>query len=71
MRALNRAGFTVERIKGMYPRLRAGERTGPPLGDGGVTHRLDAMLGRRIQRQKSGLKPGTKHAGERRELPKR
>jgi len=39
-----------------YQRL----RTGRPLGDGGLIDRLEAVLGRRIHRQKPGPKPGSK-----------
>jgi putative transposase len=54
-----------------YQRLRAGERTGRPLGDGALIDRLEAVLGRRIHRQKPGPKPGSKRTEERREPPKR
>ena len=37
-----------------YKCLRAGERTGRPLGDGCLPHRLEALLGRRIHRHKPG-----------------
>jgi hypothetical protein len=53
-----------------YESLRAGERTGRPLADGGLTHRLEAVLGRRLQRQKPGPKPGNRRTEKRRDPPK-
>ena len=46
-------------------------RTGGQLADGGLTHRLEAVPGRRIHRQKPGRTPGSKRTAERREPPKR
>jgi hypothetical protein len=53
-------GVAGDAAETAYQRLRAGERTGRPLGDGGLTHRLEAALGRRIHGQKPGPKPGSK-----------
>jgi len=44
-------------VEAAYERLRAGERTGRPLGDAALIDRLEAMLGRRIHRQRPGRKP--------------
>jgi hypothetical protein len=44
--------------------LRAGERTGRPLGDRGLIDRLETALGRRIHRQKPGPKPGGQRTAE-------
>ena len=52
-------------------RLRAGERTGRPLGDGGLIDRLEAALGRRIRRQRPGPESGSKRTAERRDPPER
>jgi hypothetical protein len=46
-------------------------RSGRPLANGGLTHRLEAVRGRCIQRQKPGPKPGNWRTEKRRDSPKK
>jgi hypothetical protein len=63
-RRRGRLFFAADDAEVAYQRLRAGERTGRPLGEPALIDRLESALGRRIHRQKVGPKPSRQRTAE-------